>query len=266
MRKRHKKLPEGTFTATIHALSHDGRGIASVEGKTTFIPGTLPGEEVEFEYTFTKSSFDEGKLTEVKQASKDRVEPKCPHANICGGCSLQHLNHEVQLHHKENTLMEQFKHFGQVTPEEIIPAMQGPIYQYRRKARLGIRNVEKKGLPLVGFREKNGRYLAVMEECSVLHPSVGEKIMALRSLISLLSCPREIPQIEVAIGDDETVLILRHLAPLTLDDLKHIKQFSDDEKVTIYLQPKKMKSIHTLAGSNDLPLLYYTLPDHDLKL
>jgi 23S rRNA (uracil1939-C5)-methyltransferase len=266
MSRKRKKPPEGTFQATIHALSHDGKGIASVEGKTTFIPNSLPGETVEFNYTRCKSSFDEGRVTQILQASPDRATPLCPHTDVCGACSLQHIQHDAQIQLKQDTLLNQLKHFGQTAPKTILAPITGPTHYYRLKARLGARHVEKKGLPLVGFREKNGRYLAVMDSCAILHASVGKKIMALRTLLSTLSCPNQIPQIEIAIGEDTTVLIIRHLVPLTPDDLDLLAAFSQKEDLCLYLQPGNKETIQTLEGSQDLPLLHYTLPDHGLTL
>lgn len=99
--RRHNKLKGGIFEAEITALSHDGRGIAKVTGKTTFIPFTLPGEIVKFEYTFTKVKFDEAKVVEYIKKSLSRVTPPCDYFEICGGCSLQHMSTASQIEHKQ---------------------------------------------------------------------------------------------------------------------------------------------------------------------
>lgn len=162
-----------TGTALISSLSHEGRGIAHINGKTTFIDNGLPGEEVEFEYTRTKSRYDEGRVVRLLKPSAARQEPICQAFGVCGGCSLQHMKSETQLEHKLAVLLEQLKHIGGLSFFEILPPMIASSSNYRRKARLGIRYVFKKEKLLIGFRERNGRYLADIENCPILAHSVG---------------------------------------------------------------------------------------------
>jgi 23S rRNA (uracil1939-C5)-methyltransferase len=89
----------------ITALTHDGRGVAQVEGKTVFIEGALPNEEVLFSYTKRHNKYDEGKVTEIISASPDRVTPLCPHFEICGGCALQHLSSDAQIAEKQKMVV-----------------------------------------------------------------------------------------------------------------------------------------------------------------
>ena len=187
-RSRKRKLKEGIFDAEIIALSHDGRGIAKVDGKTTFIPFTLPGEAVKFEYTFSKAKFDEGKAVEYIKKSSDRVDPPCKHFEMCGGCSLQHMSPDAQIQHKQQTLLNQLKYIGNgVEPQNILePLYSSSTEGYRNKARLGVRFVTKKEKILVGFRERNGRFLADIDKCIVLNPLVGEKITQIVKFIETL--------------------------------------------------------------------------------
>jgi len=263
MAKR-KKIPEGTFTATIEELSHDGRGIAKINGKATFIANALPGETVEFNYTYTKSNFDEGSATHIIKPSADRVTPHCKHFDICGGCTLQHLSGDAQLRHKRNTLLEQLKHFGQTTPTELLPPIKSPQWGYRNKARLSARYVTQKETLMVGFREKYKHFVANIDSCVVLNEKIGLKITELKNLFGKLSIPYDIPQIEVAIGTNKTAIIIRHLKPFTAEDLNELKQFANSESIDIYLQPGKLNSIHHLTEPN-LPLLAYHLPKYALE-
>lgn len=263
--KRHKKLPTGIFSTTIEKLSHEGRGIAHINGKTTFIDNALPGEQVDFEYTYTKSQFDEGKAIQIHQAAANRVEPRCPHFTICGGCSMQHLAQDAQIAHKQQTLLNQLQHFGQVQPNEILTPISSENYGYRTKARLGARLVHKKNSVLVGFREKYSNYLAEIDSCVILDERVGTKITALRELIASLSCPAEIAQIEVAMGEENVILIFRHLAPLTEQDHALLLAFANEHHFIIYLQPKGLDSIHVLPGQQTTWLNYH-LKKYDLEL
>ncbi len=265
-RRRYKKPPEGTFLAQIHALSHDGRGIATVNEKTTFIPNTLPGEEVEFRYTFTKSNLAEGEVISITKPSPNRITPNCQYFERCGGCALQHLSTQQQLAHKQQTLLDQLQHFGKVTPEQVISPITGDTWGYRNKARLGVRNIPKKGATLVGFREKQTNFITEIERCEVLNPQIGHSIMPLRELITTLSIPDQIPQIEVAIGEEKVALIFRHLKPFNSEDLKALHQFGQQHNFAIYLQPKGPDTIHLLDDDSQCPLLSYQLPNHKLTL
>jgi len=90
----------------------------------------------------------------VLNPSPERVTPVCPHANVCGGCSLQHLSIEAQIAFREQTVRDLLQRIGHVTPSLWLPPLTGPTTGYRRKARLGVRYVYKKEKLLVGFREK----------------------------------------------------------------------------------------------------------------
>lgn len=240
-----KNLPQGLFTASIVALSHDGRGIAKVDGKTTFIPFALPNEVVEFEYTYRKSNYDEGRMVNVIEASNDRVEPPCEHFQICGGCALQHLSVEAQLLHKQATLANHFKHFGKVEPMSWLPPLHSPLSEgYRHKARLGVRYVHKKGKVLIGFRERNGRYLAEIDRCAVLHSSVGEQLSLLQDFVANLSNYDQIAQIEVAVDDHRTALTIRHLSEFNESDYEKIATFAQQNNFWVYLQSKGSDTIY----------------------
>lgn len=245
------------LNAHITSLSHDGRGIAHVNGKTTFIENALPDEEVGFNYLHQHAKYDEGKATSVLSPSKDRVTPECPHFGVCGGCSLQHLNHHKQLQLKQQTLLEQLQHFGQITPLNISPPITGPIWGYRHKARLGVKFVTKKNKVLVGFREKNGHYLADLESCSVLHTSIGSLLKDLGLLIQNLSNYQYIPQIEVAVASNASALVIRHLQDFSELDRQQLKDFATQHNLLFYLQPKGIDSIHLLSKTENFKNLIY---------
>jgi 23S rRNA (uracil1939-C5)-methyltransferase len=254
-------MPE-TTKATIISLAHDGRGIAHVNGKTVFIEGALPGEEVNFQCTQRSRQFDQGQMVEILHASPDRVEPHCLHTDVCGGCRLQHLTPEAQLRDKQQILLEQLQHFGKITPPtQLMPPMTAAIWGYRRKARMSVRYVTKKNRVLVGFHEKNGRYVADIKSCVVLHPAVGTIITDLQDLIAKLSIFRAIPQIEVAVGDHATVLVLRHLQPIPAEDKALLLAFAKQHNIIWYVQPGNES---TVAPLDKRAALTYALPAFDL--
>ena len=252
-RSRRRKLKEGIFEAEILSLSHDGRGIAKVDGKTTFIPFTLPGEIVKFEYTFSKAKFDEGKVVEFVTTSPNRITPKCEHFELCGGCSLQHMSNHAQIEHKQATLLNQLKYIGDgIKPNNILPALLTSNTEgYRNKARLGVRYVHKKAKVLVGFRERNGRFLAKIDKCIVLNPKVGEKITDIAKFIESLSIYKEIAQLQIAIDDTRVAMIVRNLAQFSEDDIQKLKSFAIENDYWIYLQSKGPETIFRLYPDKD---------------
>ena len=243
MRRQKRREP---YSIEIENLSHEGRGIGHLNGKTVFVSGALPGEKVTARTLRRKGSFDEAIIEEVLEASPDRIEPACGHAGVCGGCSMQHLGADLQIEHKESVLFELFRHQAGIEPVERLPALRGPQWGYRRKARLGVKYVPKKCGALVGFREKAAPYIADIQSCAVLDPAVGQQLMALRELINQLSIPHRVPQIEVAIGDAAVALVLRHLEPFTQSDLEVLAEFQQRTGMGIYLQPGAEDTVHGL--------------------
>ncbi len=264
-KRRRNKIPEGLFTAEIESLSHEGRGVAHIDGKTVFIENALPGEQVEFKYISKRAKFDQGVAENIITANEQRIEPECEYFGYCGGCSLQHMKPESQLAHKQDVLLEQFTHLGKVQPESVLPPLQGPGFGYRHKARLAVKHVIKKEKVLVGFREKRSPYVADITECKVLHPDIGLKFTALQQLIEGLSIFNQIPQIEAAVSDNGSALVVRHLAEFTADDIDKLNAFEQEHQLKFFLQPGGYDSLHRL-NKNDDEELYYKLEDHDITI
>ncbi len=246
-------------------MSHDGRGVAHLDGKTVFIQGALPGEEVMFTYSRKKQRYDEGIATEILAASPDRVEPLCRHFEICGGCSMQHVHPEMQIGLKQQSLLDAFERVGKVEPAEVFPPLIAPeCWGYRRKARLGVKYVPKKGRVLVGFREKGSSFLADIHSCEVLHPRVGHLLMPLSDMIGTLSIRDKVPQIEVSMGDDVCVLVFRVLEPPSDRDITLLGKFGAEHGMHIYLQEAGPDSVRPLQGE---PVdLNYSLPDFGVSM
>ncbi|WP_416233057.1 23S rRNA (uracil(1939)-C(5))-methyltransferase RlmD [Castellaniella sp.] len=253
------------YPLDIESLDLEGQGIAHHEGKVVFVAGALPGERVLARVTRRKPSFDKARLEQVLQPSAQRTTPLCPHFGVCGGCAMQHLEPAAQLATKQRALEDALIHIGRLSPRQILPALQGPSWGYRHRARLSVRLVHKKGGVLVGFRERGRSYVADIHECRVLPPHVSALLMPLRTLIASLSHPDRIPQIEVAVGDQATVLCLRHMEPLNEADLDHLRRFGADHHVIWWLQPKGPDTAHPLdpAQTDDLA---YALPAYGLRM
>lgn len=261
-----RRTPRGdTAITVVESLTHDARGVAHIDGKTTFIEGALPGERVRFRYHSKRPRYDTGTTLEVLERSPDRVEPPCPHYSSCGGCSLQHLTAPAQVRAKQKILAETLEHVGRVEPRQWLAPIEGPPTGYRRRARLGVRLVPKKGGVLVGFRERRHSYITPLDSCLTLDPRLGTLLPALRNTIGKLSRPDRIPQVELSAADSGCAAVFRHLEPLTPADLEHLRLFAKTNAITAYLQPGNPSTVHAL-WPRPAPVLSYYLPDFDVNL
>lgn len=252
-------------TGVVESLDHEARGITRLEGKTIFVEGALPGEEIEFASYRKKPSFELAHLVRVITASPARVQPRCPHFGVCGGCAMQHLDIAAQVAAKQRVLEDTLWHIGRVRPEHMLPPIQGTPWGYRHRARLGVRKVPKKGGMLVGFHERKSSYIADMRTCPVLPEHVSDLLVPMRELFGALSISERMPQVEVAVGESCTALVLRILEPLTAADEQLLRDFADRHGVVFYLQPKGPDTafrFHPLPG----PRLSYALPEFGLEL
>ncbi len=241
--------------ADVVDLAHDGRGIARLAGKAVFIEGALPGERVRFRVIKRRRRLEEAMLVDIVTASPDRVTPRCPHFGLCGGCSLQHLAPHAQLAAKQRQLLDNLERIGGVRPLRVIEALQGPAFAYRRRARLGVKYVHKKGRVLAGFRERDKPYLADLRRCEILLERFATLPEELAGLVETLSIREHIPQVEVAAGDATAALVFRIMAPLSAEDEAALARFGTRLGVQIHLQPKGLDSIRPLLP-NAPPLEY----------
>lgn len=265
--RRGKPLPTESVEISIDSLSHEGRGVGRIEGKTVFVDGALPGETVQMKYTFQRSKFDEGRAISIENPNQDRVEPPCAHFGVCGGCSMQHLSTDAQIKHKQSILKEQFEHFANTQPKEWLEPLQADLLAYRRKARLGVRYVIKRERTLIGFREKYSNFLADIDYCQVLVKEVADLLKPMSQLIDSLDTRMFIPQIEVACGDDSICLIVRHLQPLTSKDQTAWVKFAQTHELLVYLQPKGPKTVHRIWPVDEQQSqLSYRLEEFDLEM
>ena len=265
-RRRRKPVPQEPVEISIEKLSHEGRGIGHIEGKTVFVDGALPGERVMMKYAMTRGKFDEGYAIEVLEAADNRVSAPCQHFDMCGGCSLQHMDSEAQIEFKQSILAEHFKHFGDIEPDSWLPPLQADTLGYRKKARLGVRWVSKKESCLVGFREKRSNFLAEIESCEVLYDKVSDLIMPLRELIGGMDAKQSTPQIELAAGDDKLAFVIRHMEAMTDADNAKWLDFAQQNDIDLYYQSKGPKTVHKVWPEDNNERLSYQLPEFNVEL
>jgi 23S rRNA (uracil1939-C5)-methyltransferase len=274
-RSRSPRIDKTPFEAQILDLTHDGRGVArrpaapGESGKAVFVAGALPGERVMAEQTAKNRHFDEARTLEVLQASPDRVAPRCAHFGTCGGCVLQHLNEDKQIHAKQRVLMENLERIGHVAPGSVLAPLVDASWGYRRKGRFSVRRVDKKDKTLVGFREQDPRFVADLSECHTVIPEIGGRITALAALVDGLDARADIPQIEFIAGDATAefsgiALVFRHLKPLGDADRAALVAFGQQHSFAIFLQPGGVDSVHPLWP--EAPALAFVLPLWNVEL
>jgi len=244
----------------------DGRGVVRSPGKTVFVHGAITGETVKFVRRKRKRNYDEADLLEILEAVPERVEPLCASFGYCGGCSLQHVSSARQIALKQSVLLDSLQRIGSVNPDRVLAPIVGDAWAYRRKARLAVKYVVKKGRVLVGFRERNKPYVADMPRCETLHPLIGDAIADLAEFIGGLSLRERIPQIETAVGDNGVAMIFRVLEPPGAEDLKRFSDFQRTRGVQVLLQTKGPESIVPLPGAPATEGLFYEIPEFNVAI
>ncbi len=178
---------------------------------------------------------------------------------------MQHMEPSAQVAAKQRVLEDSLWHIGRVRPDSILPPIHGEPWGYRHRARLAVRKLPKKGGVLIGFHEWRSSYIADIQSCAILPPHVSALLMLMRDLIASLSIAERVPQLDFAVGEQCTALLLRILEPLKARDEQLLRDFSDHHKVVFYLQPKGPDTayrFYPLPG----PRLSYTLPEFGLEL
>ncbi len=266
MRRRRLLTPTtAPVEVLIESLSHEGRGVARVNGKTTFVEGALAGERVRARYVLQHRRYDEAVATEILAPAPERVAPSCQHYGVCGGCSLQHLDRAAQLRHKQAILLEHLHHAGSLTPRTLMPPLNSPGEGYRHRGRVSARYLNSKQRAQVGFRERLSNTITEITRCEVLHPRAGNLFAPLSALVSRLSVADAVPQIEIAVSEQDCGLVLRHVRPVTDNDKEQLRVFEREHNVRFYLQPGGETTVVPLDPER-APLLNYKLAEFDVEI
>ena len=255
------EIEEDPNKLDIVSTNIDGCGYPA-DGERAVI-GALEGEQIFGEPFTRKKGKRFFRIKEVIQISPERVEPRCEVANVCGGCSFQHVTSDYQLKLKEKYLASLI---GPLQPESWAKPINLNNYFYRTRARLGVRYVEKKSKVLIGFREKLKSYITDMESCPIMIERASNMLGPLTKTVQELSVRKALPQIEVVAGDSQIGLIFRHLEPLTNADEKALALFSEKFDIHVFLQSGGPDTIKKLFPKDLKEEFYYELPDFSLRL
>ena len=249
----------------IESVDHEARGIARFGGKVIFVDGALPGERVIAAPYRRKEKYENAQISRIVRASPARIDARCVHFGVCGGCSMQHADPRTQVAIKQRVLEDNLAHIGGVTPDQMLRPILGPTWEYRTRARLTVRHVEKKGGVLVGFHERRSSFVADMRDCHVLPRRIADLLVPLRLLVGGLSIHKRLPQIELAIGERVDVLVFRVLEPPSAVDCEALRNFADAHSVQVWLQPKGPDTA-TPFWPLDAPALTYDLPEFGISM
>lgn len=193
----------------IESLSIEGRGVAKSNGKTLFVEGALPGEEVTAKITQDHKSYAQAQLVKVVTSSDQRIDAQCEHYNHCGGCQLQHLSAQAQLTHKQQAVLSLLLHNAKTTPLSIEPALESSAYHYRRSARIGVNQLHQSGLAIVGFRRANSAKLLQVSSCKILPENLTNLFNELRDSLDEIDNAKAITHVELLQGDSIGALTFR---------------------------------------------------------
>ncbi|MDY6450093.1 23S rRNA (uracil(1939)-C(5))-methyltransferase RlmD [Acinetobacter faecalis] len=276
---KHRAKPRTTqqaiYTFQVESLSHEGRGIAHYgshpdhpkdkHGKKVFIGSALPGETVKAKITREVKKLEEADFIELlSEPSAIRAEPQCPHYGICGGCNMQHIKKDEQILLKQNVLKSHLEHFAGIQPEKWLEPIRSLREDYRRKARVGVRYIPNKDKLVVGFRERASNLLTNIDRCVVLDKEFGS-LTTLKQLFQSLKGKAEIGHVELAMGDAEIALLVRHTDKLCDADVNVLKEFTLHKQWQLYLQPAGAESVHRVDDAQAAMRLHYNLNDFDIK-
>ncbi|WP_445496941.1 23S rRNA (uracil(1939)-C(5))-methyltransferase RlmD [Photorhabdus sp. SF281] len=233
------------ITVTADNLDAQGQGVARYQGKTIFVTGLLPGEQAQVQLTEEKRQFAKAKLVKRLSDSPYRVNPRCPHFGICGGCQQQHVASDLQRESKANVLEHLIRRETGITVSAK-PVIFSPEYGYRRRARLGLHYQIKQRQLVMGFRQNQSNELVAIKTCPVLQPELERLLQPLSQCLNDLKAVKRLGHVELVLADNGPLMILRHLDPLKGEDKEKLCTFSVQHNVGVYLAADEtsIESLH----------------------
>ena len=246
----------------IEKVDYRGQGIAYLKNKPVFIDGALGGELVDVQLLESKKRYSKAIIKKINQVSDLRIEARCPHYHECGGCSLQHINHQTQIEMKSDGLISLFKRFAKQAPSELAKSVVDQPWAYRRTARFGLQYDKKSKQLVMGFRRALSNELIDQKTCPVLLPQLEVLILPLKALLNSLQGKMNLGHIELILSDQGVVVLLRNLKALVKDDVQLIEQFSVEYRLNFFTQDDK----HQLTCLKGTDKLTYQLAEWDCSL
>jgi 23S rRNA (uracil1939-C5)-methyltransferase len=166
-------------------LTHDGAGVAKVDGFPLFVPNGLPGEKAQIKVIKVNKGYGFGRIIEIYEKSPYRVEVPSSELHKYGGCQLEHISYEGQLKYKENQVRQVLTRIGKLEDVTVHPilGMENP-WQYRNKAQVPVG--EKDGKLIAGFFKPRSHEIVDTDESLIQLPEINEAVQAVKVICSEL--------------------------------------------------------------------------------
>lgn len=197
----------------IERLDHQGRGIAKVEGITTFIPNALIGEIVEIEIIQKKKKYNIGKVVKYIEQSPKRVKPICPYFEKCGGCDLMHMSYPEQLQFKKNKIENIIERYTSLDKNIVKDILYGTEYNYRNKVTFQVKNQ-------IGFYDKKSNDIIPIIYCYLASKNINE-ILSIFTTCHL----KNVDQIMVRSNNKDNMVVI-HSKKMTNEIIEKLKEKS----------------------------------------
>ena len=255
-----KKLTSQKLTVTVSSLDAFGQGVASHNGKTIFIKSALPDETVDIKLTEDKKNYAKATVIKYYNQSNERVKPQCEYYQKCGGCELQHISSHLQQQAKYSALINLLQKEGGQNLASVIKDSPQIIadqpYHYRRRARLAINLV--KGELFIGFRQAESNQIINIAHCPILVEQLDLLLAPLQNCLRKIIQKKALGHIELIAVDSGVIIVLRHTLPMTSQDTELLKQFAQEQNISLYFYGEEL--VH-ITGNKE----HYYLINH-LKL
>lgn len=155
------------YEVTILKQEHFGRGITKINDMFVFIENALENDVCKIIITDVKKNFAVAKIKEIIKPSANRVIPKCPYYNICGGCHIMHENYEKQLEFKEQKVKELLERFTRINDINFYPIVYNQQFNYRNKIILHGNNNQ------LGFYKEKTHDIVPINECIITNTKIN---------------------------------------------------------------------------------------------
>jgi 23S rRNA (uracil1939-C5)-methyltransferase len=244
----------------IESLSLEAKGVAKHQGKTVFVDGGLPGEEVSISHYTRSKRYSECQVKSVLVASAERVTPACPHDKECGGCQLQHLLSSQQVTHKQQTVVNNLiRQLGTDDFQVLEPILS--TEQYRERARMVISAQAQ-----LCFREKNSDNLIPINHCLILNSSLQPLYLVVQQWLAGLPKKSGVTHVEFIAGQPSVAVVVRHVRLIDHEQTQLLHKICAEIDAQVWFQADKGGSLIDSAGIACDPRLYYELPEYELKI
>ncbi|EGT0645532.1 23S rRNA (uracil(1939)-C(5))-methyltransferase RlmD [Citrobacter braakii] len=219
------------ITVTVNDLDPFGQGVARHNGKALFIPELLPQESAEVVITEDKKQFARAQVKRRLNDSPQREVPRCPHFGVCGGCQQQHASILLQQRSKSAALSRLMKC-------EVSDVIADTPWGYRRRARLSLNYRPKEQKLQMGFRKSASSDIIDVKQCPILVPQLEALLPHIRACLESLQGLRHLGHVELVQAESGTLMILRHTAPLSVQDKEKLECFSHSQGLSLFLAPQ----------------------------